>query len=165
MTLNRCEDKHLLPSLGLIFKGYSKDGKDEAFELILTPNDYVLEFEVNGKNDCVVGIGSDSEDNGWTLGQVFLKAYYTVFDRESEAIGFVKSNPNPTDEVLNLAEAPKSIDNHNVVAKVPGTNQMVSNSLFATQNMIQNGPFPANYMNTFTNTGEGKSVSFLKNSN
>lgn len=95
MTIKGCEEKHKLPNLGFMFKGYSKNGKDTAFELILTPDDYVLEFEVDGKNDCVVGIGSDNEDSGWTLGQVFLKTYYTVFDRDSEAIGFVKSNPNP----------------------------------------------------------------------
>jgi hypothetical protein len=95
MTIKGCEEKHKLPNLGFMFKGYSKNGKDTAFELVLTPDDYVLEFEVDGKNDCVVGIGSDNEDSGWTLGQVFLKTYYTVFDRDNEAIGFVKSNPNP----------------------------------------------------------------------
>ena len=44
--------------------------------------------------DCVIGFSNDdSDENTWTLGQVFLKAYYTVFDRETEAIGFVRSNP------------------------------------------------------------------------
>lgn len=95
MTIQSCAEKSKLPNLGFMFKGYSKEGKDSAFELILTPDDYVLEFEVDGKNDCVVGIGSDNEDSGWTLGQVFLKAYYTVFDRDNEAVGFVKSNPDP----------------------------------------------------------------------
>jgi hypothetical protein len=95
MTIQNCSEKHNLPNLGFMFKGFTKNGKDTAFELILTPDDYVLEFDVDGKNDCVVGIGSDNEDSGWTLGQVFLKAYYTVFDRDNEAVGFVKSNPSP----------------------------------------------------------------------
>jgi hypothetical protein len=114
MTLTSCDDRHKLPSLGFIFKGYTKDGKTEAFELILTPEDYVLEFEVNGKSDCVIGIGSDNEDSGWTLGQVFLRAYYTVFDRESEAIGFVKSNPDPgnsAEEILNKHLQAQTVSN------------------------------------------------------
>lgn len=34
-------------------------------------------------------------DSGYTFGQVFLKAYYTLFDRENNRIGFVKSNQAP----------------------------------------------------------------------
>lgn len=89
MTLETCEGKNNLPLLGINFRGIDKNNKFQIFELILTPDDYVLEFEVNGKKDCVLGIGADSEDSGWTFGQVFLRAYYTIFDREVGAIGLL----------------------------------------------------------------------------
>jgi hypothetical protein len=143
MTLNTCEDRNNLPSLGLIFKGYTKDGKDEAFELILTPDDYVLEFEVNGKSDCVIGIGSDNEDSGWTLGQVFLRAYYTVFDRESEAIGFVKSNPDPNVDEINKLSI-KSISNKNL--------DNTATPLAANASVMSNN-FPTSVSAMFNNTG------------
>ena len=95
MTLENCSQKYSLPTLGFDFKSFSINGRETSFELIFTPDNYVLEFEVNGKNDCVIGIGSDNEDSGWTLGQVFLKAYYSVFDRDTKSIGFVRSNPDP----------------------------------------------------------------------
>jgi hypothetical protein len=57
--------------------------------LTLSPRDYVLQFEVNGALECVVGISPD-HDVIWTLGQVFLKSYYTVFDRDADRVGFAR---------------------------------------------------------------------------
>jgi len=72
------------------------EGNPQIVELVLTPEDYVLQFDINGEDDCVLGIGPDTEDTGWTLGQVFLRTFYTVFDREDGGkIGFVRSNSNP----------------------------------------------------------------------
>ena len=46
--------------------------------------------------DCVIGIGPDN-DPGWTLGQVFLRSFYTVFDRDTDRVGFIRNNPkSPT---------------------------------------------------------------------
>jgi len=124
MALDDCSKKHLLPTLGFVFKSFAVNGQETSFELILTPDDYVLEFDVNGNNDCVVGIGADNEDSGWTLGQVFLKAYYSVFDRETESIGFVRSNPDP------FKMSPQYIKNNNSVKKPANqVNKIMRNNL------------------------------------
>lgn len=92
MTIDSCDKKNTLPNIGFVFKGMQGE-----FELMLTPDDYVLEFEVEGKKDCVIGLGADGDADEWTFGQVFLRAYYSVFDRDESAIGFVRSNPEPED--------------------------------------------------------------------
>jgi len=117
MTLDDCSSKHTLPTLGFVFKSFPINGRETSFELILTPDDYVLEFEVNGKNDCVIGIGADNEDSGWTLGQVFLKAYYSVFDRDTESIGFVRSNPDPY-KMKPIFSEPKKLNSVNKRLKI-----------------------------------------------
>ena len=42
------------------------------------------------KLDCVTGIAPD-KDSIWTLGQVFLRNYYAVFDRGADRIGFARA--------------------------------------------------------------------------
>ena len=34
----------------------------------ITPAEYVLEFTIDGKDDCVMGISPDQDDSEWTLG-------------------------------------------------------------------------------------------------
>lgn len=96
MEVNSCDDRTSLPSIVLEILGMKDNtGNDQVVELILTPDDYVLEFDINGVTDCVMGLAPDTEDTGWTLGQVFLKSFLTVFDRDTGKIGFVRSNMNP----------------------------------------------------------------------
>lgn len=78
---------------------------DEAVSLELQPADYILKFNVDGRDDCVVGISPD-KDTIWTLGQVFLRSFYTVFDRDVNRIGFARL-PRTTLEAVNRPDVMK----------------------------------------------------------
>jgi hypothetical protein len=41
-------------------------------------------------SDCVTGIAPDA-DTMWTLGQVFLRNFYVVFDRDANRVGMARS--------------------------------------------------------------------------
>ncbi|SCM08047.1 plasmepsin VII, putative [Plasmodium chabaudi adami] len=103
LTINSCEDKHKLPYI--IFQIKSKEIESikglSVIELVLSPNDYVIEYidEVKSTKECIIGIQSDEDNiNGWTLGQVFLKSYYTIFDKDNLQIGFVRNKQKLNDE-------------------------------------------------------------------
>jgi len=108
IVVNTCDDIKKLPKI--IFEMYAGEGENPA-RLTLHPHDYTLEFQVpsgdggetdcnkpedaesdNCQSDCVLGLGPDN-DEGWTLGQVFLRSFYTVFDRDKDMIGFIRANP------------------------------------------------------------------------
>lgn len=108
VEMSSCADIRQLPKITFVF--YAGDDTQPA-RLTLHPHDYVLEFHIANdgatncndprtradstkcRADCVIGIGPDN-DSGWTLGQVFLRSFYTVFDRDTDRIGFVRSNPS-----------------------------------------------------------------------
>eukprot|EP00938_MAST-03A_sp_MAST-3A-sp1_P000425 g425.t1 len=96
VMVSECDDVKTLPDI--IFQLYAGDEIAPA-KLTLHPHDYTLEFRSDAdctgpecSSECVLGIGPD-DDTGWTLGQVFLRSFYTVFDRDNDRIGFTRANP------------------------------------------------------------------------
>jgi len=70
----------------IIFE-FQTNGSPDPVMLTLRPIDYILKFDNGGNDECVLGVSPD-KDVIWTLGQVFLRSFYTVFDRDSNQIGF-----------------------------------------------------------------------------
>jgi hypothetical protein len=100
----RCQEIGALPAL--TFKMKVAPGAP-AVELTLKPADYVLKFNVDQPRaaaaaaagptptaeECVMGVAPD-KDASWTLGQVFLRSYYALFDRENHRVGFARLPAN-----------------------------------------------------------------------
>ena len=64
-----CVPEHDMPA-SFIFAGTKKDQPRH------TPSKrYMLHF---GQDECILGFGIDDEEDYWTLGSVFLQAFYDV---------------------------------------------------------------------------------------
>ena len=61
----------------------------------LTPKDYVLEIDQGGEKQCIsgfMGLNLPARmGNFWILGDVFMGAYYTIFDMGNKQVGFAKA--------------------------------------------------------------------------
>jgi cathepsin D len=64
----------------------------------LTGEEYILLIQQEGEPDvCLSTIGGlDAPFGLWILGDPFIGTYYTVFDFDTDSIGFAKSVPPPT---------------------------------------------------------------------
>ena len=112
---SKCEDLDSLPSITFVLFGGK--GKPPA-RVTMSPREYALQFRVSAdpsvspeecsraqymhpdgqgidaarcKLDCVTGIAPDA-DTMWTFGQVFLRNFYVVFDRDNDRVGIAHSS-------------------------------------------------------------------------
>ncbi|KAL0968134.1 hypothetical protein UPYG_G00262810 [Umbra pygmaea] len=56
----------------------------------LTGEQYILRWTSKGKKVCLLGFFATSLPS-WIMGDVFIAAYYTVFDRDNDRLGFAKA--------------------------------------------------------------------------
>ncbi|KAG5445908.1 plasmepsin-2 [Clonorchis sinensis] len=84
LSVLECSQIYTLPPIEFSINGEN---------LTLQPTDYVQEMSYRGGTICTSGF-SGMETPGaptWILGDVFIGAYYTVFDKEQRRVGFARS--------------------------------------------------------------------------
>merc|ERR1711924_566705 len=134
-SLPNCDDYAAMPTRTFDFE----DELRNVFSLSLKPQDYVVKFSANKNEECVIGLSPDRE-NVWTLGQAFLRSFYTLFDRERDRIGFANL-PHTAITHLKNDERDKKMGNWGE-SPVQLMMMRANNTFGVTQNNTEVGPEP-----------------------
>lgn len=107
LTVNRkCANLKNLPTINVVVQS-----GDNVVRYPLEPKDYVLQTvnDTTDDRDCELGIGAmDVPGKKFVLGDTFLRRYYSIYDDDNNAIGFVRSvhagetvpSPKPLSDVV-----------------------------------------------------------------
>ncbi|KAF5153448.1 Eukaryotic aspartyl protease family protein [Theileria parva strain Muguga] len=93
LQVSSCEEMKHKPNLIFVLEG----NKGSDVNLELRPEDYTIIYEgSDGEKHCSLGIVPDNQQeelgfSAWTFGELFMRAYYTVYDYESREVGFAPS--------------------------------------------------------------------------
>ena len=66
----------------------------DDIDYVLDPTDYVLQVSMFGYSQCVLGIMGAKFPKGFNyyiLGDIFMRRYYTYFDKNQDRLGFIDS--------------------------------------------------------------------------
>lgn len=69
-----------------LYKSVFLYADNKYFEI--TPANYVLQVDIGVPGKCLIGFTKFGSDK-WLLGDVFIRNYYTIWNEETDKIGFV----------------------------------------------------------------------------
>ena len=99
---SNCNDLSDLPELEFSFFDVNPANSisSSSIELILRPEEYMLNNHSYEEGSCRVGITDHHTDYGWNFGIMFLKKFMVIYDFKDSFIGFVRAkNSNEENQI------------------------------------------------------------------
>merc|ERR1711907_320946 len=95
-----CANFNQLGNLSFVLQAEDKDGKPFNKEYSLVPREFVLESF--GRTSCRAGLSmlDVPKPNGpvWILGDMFMMKYFSIFDRDDNAVYLGLANPKANEK-------------------------------------------------------------------